>query len=167
MGEATASDAPRPGFDHWISFQGQGVYVNPKLNVDGVRGEVKGYTTDILTDSAIAWLERRPRDRPFFLYLSHKGVHAEFVPAERHQGRYAAEPIPYPPTMANTEGNYRGKPRWVREQRYGWHGVDYAYHGAMDFAEFYHRYAETLLAVDESVGRVLWATTASRWASTD
>src|SRR5687768_13523820 len=28
MGEATASDDPRPGFDHWISFQGQGVYVD-------------------------------------------------------------------------------------------------------------------------------------------
>jgi arylsulfatase A-like enzyme len=57
--------------------------------------------------------------------------------------------------MANTEPNYRDKPRWVREQRYGWHGVDYAYHGAMDFDSFYRRYAETLLAVDESVGRVL------------
>jgi N-acetylglucosamine-6-sulfatase len=155
MGEATASDNPRPGFDHWISFQGQGVYLDPVLNVGGVRGKVKGYTTDILTDSAIAWLERRPRDRPFFLYLSHKGVHAEFIPAERHQGRYAAESIPYPPTMADTEQNNRGKPRWVREQRFGWHGVDYAYHGTMDFDSFYRRYAETLLAVDESVGRVL------------
>jgi N-acetylglucosamine-6-sulfatase len=155
MGEATANDDPRPGFDHWISFQGQGVYVDPVLNVGGVRGRVKGYTTDILTDSALAWLERRPRDRPFFMYLSHKGVHAEFIPAERHRGRYAAERIPYPTTMANTERNYRDKPRWVRDQRYGWHGVDYAYHGAMDFDSFYRRYAETLLAVDESVGRVL------------
>jgi arylsulfatase A-like enzyme len=57
--------------------------------------------------------------------------------------------------MANTDRNYRGKPRWVRDQRYSWHGVDYAYHGAMDFDSFYRRYAETLLAVDESLGRVL------------
>ncbi|MGH7508264.1 MAG: sulfatase family protein [Gemmatimonadales bacterium] len=155
MGEATASDDPRPGFDHWISFQGQGVYVDPVLNVNGKRARVKGYTTDLLTDSALGWLEHRSRDQPFFLYLSHKGVHAEFIPAERHRGRYAAESIPYPPTMANTERNYRDKPRWVREQRSGWHGVDYAYHGAMDFDSFYRRYAETLLAVDESVGRVL------------
>jgi N-acetylglucosamine-6-sulfatase len=33
--------------------------------------------------------------------------------------------------------------------------VDYAYHGQMDFDSFYRRYAETLLAVDESVGRML------------
>jgi N-acetylglucosamine-6-sulfatase len=155
MGEAEASDDPRPGFDHWISFQGQGVYQDPTLNVNGVRGPASGYTTDVLTDSALAWLRRRPDGRPFFLYLSHKATHAEFVPPARYQGRYAKETIPYPPTMANTERNYRGRPRWVREQRYGWHGVDYAYHGAMDFDAFYRGYAETLLGLDEGVGRVL------------
>lgn len=155
MGEQTAGDEPRPGFDHWISFPGQGVYVDPVINVNGKRAGVKGYTTDLLTDSALAWLERIPRDRPFFLYLSHKGVHAEFIPAERHRGRYSAVTIPYPKTMDDTERNYRGRPRWVREQRYSWHGVEYAYHGAMDFDSFYRRYAETLLAVDESVGRML------------
>jgi arylsulfatase A-like enzyme len=57
--------------------------------------------------------------------------------------------------MANTDANYRNKPRWVREQRNSWHGVDYMYHGQMSFDGFYRRYAETLLAMDESVGRVL------------
>jgi arylsulfatase A-like enzyme len=120
-----------------------------------VRGRAKGYTTDVLTDSALAWLERRDSARPFFLYLSHKATHAEFIPPARYQGRYATAKIPYPPTMASTERNSRGKPRWVREQRFGWHGVDYAYHGQLDFDAFYRRYAETLLALDEGVGRVL------------
>jgi N-acetylglucosamine-6-sulfatase len=158
MGEDEESDKPRPGFDHWVSFRGQGVYADPVLNVDGERRQFRGYTTDILTEDAVGWLRRHQREspnRPFFLYLSHKAVHAEFVPAPRHAGRYAQSPIPYPQTMANTEENYRGKPRWVREQRYGWHGVDYAYHGALNFDEFYRRYAETLLAMDEGVGRVL------------
>jgi N-acetylglucosamine-6-sulfatase len=141
-----------------VSFRGQGVYADPVLNVDGERRQFRGYTSDILTDDAINWLRRHQRespDQPFFLYLSHKAVHAEFIPAPRHAGRYARVPIPYPATMANTEANYRGKPRWVREQRYGWHGVDYAYHGALDFDQFYRRYAETLLALDEGVGKVL------------
>lgn len=156
MGED--ADDPRPGFDHWVSFRGQGVYVDPVLNVDGERRQVKGYTTDILTDFALEWLGRQStngRQQPFLLILSHKAVHAEFVPAERHAGRYRDAPIPYPATMANTESNYREKPRWVYEQRFGWHGVEYAYHGALDFDTFYRRYAETLLALDESVGRVL------------
>jgi N-acetylglucosamine-6-sulfatase len=155
MGEDV--DDPRPGFDHWVSFRGQGVYVDPVLNIDGERREVKGYTTDILTELALDWLDRESGDTesPFFLVLSHKAVHAEFVPAERHAGRYRDVTIPYPVTMPRTEANLRGQPRWVRAQRYSWHGVDYAYHGQFDFDTFYRRYAETLLALDESVGRVL------------
>lgn len=155
MGEH--DDAPQPGFDRWVSFRGQGVYHDPVMNFDEERRQVDGYITDLLTDLAIDWLEQRKQDpnRPFFLYLSHKAVHAEFEPASRHRGRYANAPIPYPATMANIEQNYRGKPRWVEAQRYGWHGVDYPYHGQLDFDQFYRRYAETLLALDESIGRVL------------
>ena len=158
MGEADADDSPRPGFDHWVSFRGQGVYSNPTLNINGKRQQVEGYTTDLLTDQAVDWLKQHGSagaGRPFMLYLSHKAVHAEFEPAPRHRGRYATERIVYPPTMANTESNYRTKPRWVEEQRYSWHGVDYMYHGAMQFDGFYRAYCETLLALDDSIGRVL------------
>ncbi len=156
MGEV--DDSPQPGFTHWVSFRGQGVYEDPVLNVDGKRRPVPGYTTDVLTDLALDWLKQHEKDapdQPFFLYLSHKAVHAEFVPAPRHAGVYQDEPIPYPDTMANTESNYRGKPHWVREQRYGWHGVAFPYQGQLDFDSFYRRYCETLLALDESIGRVL------------
>ena len=156
MGEDAESDQPRTGFDHWVSFRGQGVYSDPLLNINGERRQIKGYTTDVLTDAALSWLEgQQKQSAPFFLYLSHKAVHAEFEPAPRHQGRYAKEVIPYPESMANTVNNYREKPRWVEEQRNSWHGVDYMYHGQFDFDTFYRRYAETLLALDESVGRVL------------
>jgi N-acetylglucosamine-6-sulfatase len=158
MGEDEESDKPRPGFDHWLSFRGQGVYVDPAFNVNGEQRQLRGYTTDLLTEEAIAWLRRHRHespDRPFFLFLSHKAAHAEFVPAPRHAGRYARSPIPYPATMANSDSNYRNKPRWVREQRYSWHGVDFMYHGQMDFDQFYRRYNETILALDESIGRVL------------
>jgi N-acetylglucosamine-6-sulfatase len=155
MGEDV--DDPREGFDHWVSFRGQGTYEDPVLNVDGRRGEVKGYTTDILTQFALDWLERESAagDARRFLVLSHKAVHAEFVPAERHAGRYGEVEIPYPVSMPGTESNLRDQPRWVRAQRYSWHGVDYAYHGQFDFDTFYRRYAETTLALDESVGRIL------------
>ncbi len=153
MGEV--DDVPQPGFDHWVSFRGQGVYTDPTLNINGKRQQVRGYTTDILTDHALEWLKQQTAKQPFFLYLSHKAVHAEFEPAPRHRGRYANAKIPYPETMADTDANYRGKPRWVREQRNSWHGVDFMYHGAMQFDGFYRSYAETLLALDDSVGRVL------------
>jgi N-acetylglucosamine-6-sulfatase len=154
MGEV--DDRPQPGFDRWVSFAGQGAYRDPLLNIDGKRRREQGYVTDLLTDHALAWLDgqrTKEPDRPFFLFLSHKAVHAEFEPAPRHRGRYAEKPIPYPATMSVRET--AGKPDWVRAQRDSWHGVDFMYHGAMRFDDIYRAYAETLLALDESVGRVL------------
>ena len=86
------TDAPRPGFDHWVSFRGQGHYLPPNpnytLNVNGDRVKQKGYITDELTDYAIEFMEQQQSKKaPFFLYLSHKAVHANFTPAERHAGR--------------------------------------------------------------------------------
>lgn len=154
MGDS--SDDPRPGFDKWVSFNGQGVYFDPELNIDGKRVKRKGHISDILTEYALHWLrEERDQSKPYFLYLSHKAVHAMFKPAERHLNKYEDVKLTYPDTMANTEENYSNKPAWVKAQRNSWHGVDYMYHGEMDFDTFYKRYCETLLGVDESVGKML------------
>jgi len=154
MGSDT--DEPRPGFDKWVSFRGQGIYYNPTLNIDGRREKIEGYVTDLLTDYALNWLdkERNPA-KPYFLYLSHKAVHAMFEPAKRHEGQYTKAEIEYPAGMGDTEGNYNGKPAWVKAQRNSWHGVDYLYHGEIEFDGFYRRYCETLLALDESIGSIL------------
>ena len=148
------SDEPRPGFDRWVSFRGQGEYRDPHFNFDGSRRKVPGYVTDILTEEALRFL-RDNSARPFFLYLSHKAVHAEFLPAERHKSLYSTEPLPYPKSMANTEENYRGKPDWVRRQRNSWHGVDDMYDHQIGFDRFYRDYCRTLMALDESVGQVI------------
>ena len=155
------SDAPRPGFDKWVSFRGQGHYYPPQhlrrwsLNVDGKSVPQKGYITDELTDYAVDWLNTiKDNDKPFFMYLSHKGVHGMFHPAKRHAGRYKDKPLPEPKTMANTPENYKDKPMWLKNQRNSWHGVDFAYHQDTDIAEHYRLYCEALLSVDESIARV-------------
>ncbi|HEX5789342.1 MAG TPA: sulfatase [Woeseiaceae bacterium] len=155
-------DAPQPGFDHWVSFAGQGHYLPEQggpggtmLNVDGERVPQKGYITDELTDYALDWLGRSERDAPFFLYLSHKAQHSEFTPAERHDDQYAGVDIPPPPSQANTPENYAGKPMWVKNQRNSWHGVDFPYHSTLDIEEYRRNYHRTLSAVDDSVGRLV------------
>ena len=154
-----AHDNPKPGFDRWVSFRGQGVYYNPTFNIDGERKQFEGYITDLLTDHAIEWLDDIDREKPFFVYLSHKAVHAEFKPAERHKGMYEDVKITGPQSMKNIESNYEGKPDWVREQRYSWHGVDFMYQNQPDHPqgidEIIPRYCESLMAVDESINRVL------------
>ncbi len=148
-------DDPQPGFDHWVSFKGQGTYLPDEngLNVDGKRVRQKGYITDELNSYALDWLKSRRRDKPFMLYLSHKAVHADFIPAQRHRGRYADKEF-VPPLSMNPE-NVQGAPMWVRNQRNSWHGVDFPYHGDLNIGEYYKRYAETLLAVDEGVGQLV------------
>jgi arylsulfatase A-like enzyme len=166
-------DSIQPGFDYWLSFQGQGVYYNPTFNINGqrIKQQEGSYTTDLLTHYAVDWMNKRNKQKPFFVYLSHKGVHAEFQPAKRHEGKYKDLPIISPPSMyltatnqsktygvasvPQTKVNYTDIPQWVRDQRYSWHGVDYMYHGEISFDRFYHLYLETLMAVDESVERVL------------
>lgn len=151
------SDDPRPGFDRWVSFRGQGTYLPSRngLNVDGARTPQKGYITDEITDYCLDWIAEQESGKPFFAYLSHKAVHAEFIPAERHKGRYADAPVPTPATLADTPENFATKPRWVQDQRNSWHGVEFPYHSELDVANYYRAYCETLLAVDDSVGRVL------------
>ena len=155
-------DNPRPGFDHWVSFPGQGTYFDPTLNINGERKKFEGYTTNVLTDQALEWLKAdRDDTKPFFLYLSFKAVHYPFLPSKENAGRYAKEPIDYPETMANTERNYRTQPRWVRERRYSIHGIDHMETGAFDkdpvpnFDDLYHQYCEAVYGLDQNLGRLL------------
>ena len=102
-------DTPRPGFDRWVSFKGQGTYLNPEFNEDGISVKASGYITDILSSYAVEFIKRR-HVKPFLLYLAHKAIHPEvmqhgdgsvnladaelFIPAERHQNLYAGQTIP-------------------------------------------------------------------------
>lgn len=154
------SDEPRPGFDHWVSFAGQGRYLSPHpdytLNVNGARVPQRGYITDELTDYAVDWLEEQDgSDQPFFLYLSHKAVHANFTPAERHAGSLSSVEWQRPDTEALGKEMQENQPRWLRDQRNSWHGVDFPYHSNLDIEKYYKAYCETLMAVDESIGRVM------------
>jgi len=146
------SDAPQPGFDRWVSFRGQGTYLPSAngLNIDGQKVPQKGYITDELTDYAVDFIQKQAG--PYFLYLSHKAVHAEFIPAERHKGKFKNATFVPPPSLHAEAIN---RPMWVQNQRNSWHGVDYPYHSTLNIEEYYKRYAESLCAVDESVGRVL------------
>lgn len=107
-------DSARPGFDTWVSFKGQGEYLNPEITEGNKTARVKGYITDILNERALAFV-RRPRSKPFLLYLSHKAVHPNirqrddgstepidgemFVPAERHRGLFTNVKVPRRPNF--------------------------------------------------------------------
>jgi N-acetylglucosamine-6-sulfatase len=158
MGNET--DAPRQGFNHWESFRGQGVYYNPVLNIDGKRVAYNDstYITDLLTNHTLNWLNQRDKTKPFFVYLSHKAVHAAFEPAKRHKGMYKDKKYTFPITYDQTKtGVWRNLkwPEWVAQQRISWHGVDYMYNGNNDLNTLVQDYCETLMGVDESIGTIM------------
>ncbi|NML08089.1 sulfatase [Sphingomonas sp. G-3-2-10] len=164
------TDAPRPGFDKWVSFKGQGTYfaterLSPEriaagdrqmLNVDGVPTKRTGYITDELTDYTMDWLETgRDKSKPFFVYLSHKAVHSDALPPERYKDQYKGLDIRLPDTLADTPENNEGKPLWVRNQRNSWHGADFPYATDRDLREQVRDIYRTLSPVDDSLGRIL------------
>lgn len=88
------------GFDHWEILPGQGNYYNPVfLQQDGSQRQFNGYCTDLVTDKAIAWLQSRNGNEPFFLMCQHKAPHRTFSPALRHLGSFDEAEIPEPDTL--------------------------------------------------------------------
>jgi len=97
---------PPPGIERWVSFREQGDFVNPELLIDGARVKTPGYLTDLLTDHAVEFI-RRPHAKPFLVFLSHKAVHAPWVPAERHKHLFTDIPVR---RRASANDNWEGKP---------------------------------------------------------
>ncbi|MDC0295494.1 sulfatase [bacterium] len=154
------SDSPRPGFDHWVSFRGQGKYfpAGQKLNINGKLLPQTGYMTDELTEHSVKWISSNDQKSPFMLYLSHKGVHGLYDPAKRHLNRYQNKPAPQQQTDAKTSTvDAEEKPMWVHDQRNSWHGVEHAYHGrsGQTIDEMYRHYCEMVLSIDDSLGKLI------------
>ncbi len=120
-------DKPRPGFDRWVSFKGQGTYLNPDINEDGKSIKPSGYITDILSNYAVEYIKRSHR-KPFLVYLAHKAIHPDvtqnddgsvnlsnserFIPAERHAHLYSDKNIPHRPNYKRAPA---GKPALERQ----------------------------------------------------
>ena len=60
------SDDPQPGFHHWESFKGQGVYTGVTLNINGEhKYDDTVYTSDLLTEHAMNGWSNKNLISPF------------------------------------------------------------------------------------------------------
>lgn len=94
------------GFDFWKVLPGQGHYYNPDFITPDGRERIEGYVTDIITDIAIDWLEKRDREKPFLLMYHHKAPHREWEPAIRHYREYINKTFEEPETLFD---DYEGR----------------------------------------------------------
>jgi N-acetylglucosamine-6-sulfatase len=155
---------PRPGFDYWLSFKGQGVYNDPELNANGAVLKEKGYITDILTDKTVEFISENKKT-PFCVLLWHKACHAPFTPAERHKDACPDGRFDEP---ASWSIDFAGLPLWRRRAKV--HGEHYKKWVASEGKPVPERIPpgswqpskprmldmlRCLLAVDEGLGRVM------------
>jgi len=119
---------PRPGYDHWVSFDGHGSLSDPRLNVNGAYRRRAGYMTDILNRAALEFVERTRR-KPYALFFAHKAVHPDahqaadgtldmsrfggYLPAERHRGLYRGAVFPRKPNMLSPRRLVKQAPAWA------------------------------------------------------
>ena len=119
---------PRPGYDLWVSYDGHGRLVDPRLNLNGEYAEHTGYITDIMNSLAVEFITRK-HDRPWSLFLAHKAVHPDahqaadgtldmtrfggYVAAERHRDLYRDAVFPTKPNMLSLAEAAKTKPAWA------------------------------------------------------
>ncbi len=88
------------GFDRWEILPGQGAYVDPLFYTATEEHTYTGkYVTDVITDLAIEFMEKRPLNKPFFLMVHHKAPHRPWEPDTTHAAHFAAQRIPEPVTF--------------------------------------------------------------------
>jgi arylsulfatase A-like enzyme len=88
------------GFDRWEILPGQGAYFDPVFyTATGEKAYTGRYATDVITDLAIAFVEGRPRNKPFFLMMHHKAPHRPWQPDEAHAAHFSSRHIPEPVTF--------------------------------------------------------------------
>ena len=109
------------GFEAWQVFINQGQYINPTLICGDINGRAAagteinfgatgvyktnqqgiavptGYSTEIVTNRAIQWLENeRDKSRPFFFMVYYKAPHRNWIPKEKYYNLFDNVKFPEP-----------------------------------------------------------------------
>jgi arylsulfatase A-like enzyme len=88
------------GFDHYEILTGQGPYYNPPLHSSRDTVRHTGYTPDVVTDRALAWLAaRRDTVKPFLLLVHFNAPHRFWDPGPRQLGMLRDTMIAEPATF--------------------------------------------------------------------
>lgn len=117
---------PAPGWDRWVVFgeDNPGYYhYDLRVDPDGTTGpqalsiEHHGsaqndYSTDVLAEHALSFVESAPPDQPLFLLFSPFAPHAPATPAPRHA--HSMDDLPVDLGPAFNERNVDDKPAYIR-----------------------------------------------------
>jgi N-acetylglucosamine-6-sulfatase len=140
---------PKPGFDHWACFQGQGTYFDPRLNVNGQVTSLQGFTDDVTSGLAAEWMTARDQ-RPFLAVVGFKSCHSPFEPPPRTASLYEGVRMPRPPSF---DRPLPDQPQWIQQ----FDDAGHTPYSRIPFDELALRFARLVTAADENVGRMMSA----------
>jgi len=99
-------------FDYYKVLPNQGKYFDPVFRDMSAKGkwpnnkvQVKGHSSDVITNLSIDWLSKRDKTKPFFLMHHYKAPHDMFENAPRYDEYLANVEIPEPASLYN-------QPKW-------------------------------------------------------
>lgn len=173
------------GFDFFSVFHEQGEYNNPIFkNIDNwvekknVGEEIKGFSTDIVTEKSIQWIKNRDRNRPFTLFCHFKATHAPWFYPERMEHLFNNIEFPEPDNLMEFDTETSGRTfcgqsidslsaRWLRASENTNKGID-QYPGlpfAVDgldkkeirkrtYQKFIKDYLRCAAAIDDNIGKL-------------
>jgi N-acetylglucosamine-6-sulfatase len=141
-----------PGWDEWYGkLDGQKLY-DYRINENGEEvsygNETEDFFTDVLSGQATDFVGRAaPEAQPFFAYVAPTAPHGPATPAERHEGAFAEEEVPRPPSYDEEDVSDKPSPiedaeRILEEE-------------ASEIDDYYRQRLESMLAVDEMVGSLV------------
>ncbi|MGC4013830.1 MAG: sulfatase-like hydrolase/transferase [Luteolibacter sp.] len=99
-----------------------------------------GYTTDLITDKALSWLDSgRDKSKPFLLMFQQKAPHRNWSPAPRHYHLFDGVTIPEPSTLfddyANRDESLKKQAMQI-EKNFSWEN-DMKLHGENLYPKFF------------------------------
>jgi uncharacterized sulfatase len=104
IGKWHLTDEPA-AFDYYKTYPIQGTYFDPVFCEKG-KGKypdnkvaTKGHEADVVTDSALDWLQHRDPSKPFFFCLHYKSPHDDFENAPRYNDYLKDVEIPEPDSL--------------------------------------------------------------------
>lgn len=166
------------GFDYYSVLRGQGRYHDPVFYQTGKAWqgngmEIKGHSTDVITDQCLQWLQRREnQNSPFCLMCHFKAVHEPFFSHDRYHNLFADVDIPEPQDLywpsSPVGKRFEGWPLRILAQRYLTNSDRYpppklsvrdeADETALlkaTYQKFLKDYLRAVAGIDDNIGRLL------------
>ena len=168
------------GFDYYNVLPGQGRYNNPilkdSLTWENGGKEYVGFSSDVVGDESIKWLETRDKEKPFMLMTHFKATHEPFDYPARKESLYNNVDLPEPENLLdfgheNSGRSFSGQileilgSRWVAATENGsdrYPGMPFSLDGLDSIQarkKIYQKFVKDFLkcgsAIDDNIGKLL------------